>query len=101
MRGAWAIAFLGWSSLVPACRRAEARPELEVRVASSLVEVPKRGNFAAEPALALEAARGEYENAQIVVRAGGRALTALSARASALAGPDGARLPAPRLYRVG
>ncbi len=54
-----------------------------------------------EPDAKLEAARGEFEPFQIAVRAvGPNALGGVSAAAAPLVGPNGATLPAPRLYRV-
>ncbi len=51
-------------------------------------------------AIELEAARGEWESAQILVRAGARPVR-FSVAAGELSGPGGARLPAPELARVG
>jgi hypothetical protein len=77
-----------------------ATPGFQVEVAGSLTNVPRRGGFAREPSAELAAARNEYESLQVVVRAH-RAITELSATADAPIGPGGARLPPPRLYRVG
>src|SRR5262245_55869554 len=69
--------------------------------ATSLIKVPRRGPFGGEAALRAQAARGEYESVQLVVRAGAMATRIAEVRASDLLGPAGARLPAPRIYRVG
>jgi hypothetical protein len=71
-----------------------------VNIASSLVKVPRHGHYPTLATAALEAARREYENVQVVVTAGRAPISALSATASALGGPGGAIIPAPRLYRV-
>src|SRR4051794_34008791 len=82
-----------------AARAASAQPS--VGLASSLTTVPRRGPFRTEPALRLEAARGEYECAQVVIRADGQhEVRAIGACVSALTDPGGARQPPPRLYRV-
>jgi hypothetical protein len=79
---------------------AAAAPGLEVRAASPLEQVFPHAWPAGTPGATLEAARGEWEPFQIVVRADAHALTDVRASAAPLVGPAGARLAAPRLYRV-
>src|SRR5579871_4721766 len=73
----------------------------EVFVLSSLETVRPRATSIARATKRAElaAARGEWESFQLLVRAGARPI-ALAVDATPLDGPNGARLPAPRVYRV-
>jgi hypothetical protein len=79
---------------------AAAAPALSARVVSPLVQLFPSAVPPGEPEARLEAARGEWEPFQIVVRSSDGALAAVSAEAAPLVGPAGAVITAPRLYRV-
>jgi hypothetical protein len=72
---------------------------LRVSVVSSLITVRPGAAIEGSSSARLEAARGEWESFQVVVRAGGSPAT-VSATAAALIGPRGARLPDPLVSRV-
>src|SRR6185503_17454971 len=102
----------GWKRVVPiglvlffgAASAADSGPahapgsNISWAVVSPLVQVFPRGSLKGASVARLEAARGEWEPFQIVVRG---SLKNVRAEAAPLTGPDGARLAAPRLYRVG
>ncbi|HZS37100.1 MAG TPA: glycoside hydrolase domain-containing protein [Polyangia bacterium] len=74
---------------------------LDVSVVSPLEHVFPDGAPPGEPGARVEAARGEWEPFQIVVRApAGEALANVRALAAPLDGPERASVAAPRLYRV-
>jgi hypothetical protein len=73
----------------------------EVYAVSSLVTVRPWGTPRGRRAVELEAARGEWESFQVVVRAGPRALSGVTVSMTPLIGPGRARLEEVRVYRVG
>lgn len=79
---------------------AHAAPALSARVVSPLVQVFPSAVPPGETEAKLEAARGEWEPFQIVVRSSGGPLSGVRAEAAPLVGPGGAVVAAPRLYRV-
>ena len=96
-----------WKRVVPiglvlfcggASAAAPAPAPMSWTVVSPLTQVFPVGSLAGENVARLEAARGEWEPFQIVVRG---PLANVRAEAAPLSGPGGARLLAPRLYRVG
>jgi hypothetical protein len=68
---------------------------------SSLVTVRPWGTPLGRAAVELEAARGEWESFQVVVRAGRRALSGVTVSVAPLTGPGKARIEEVRVYRVG
>ncbi|HEX2571261.1 MAG TPA: DUF4091 domain-containing protein [Polyangia bacterium] len=73
----------------------------EVFALSSLVTVRPWGTPRGGKAAMLEAARGEWESFQVVVRAGPRALPGVTVSMTPLVGPGKARIEEVRVYRVG
>lgn len=95
LRAATGLAVVAWAGAgAPA-----APPPVWARVVGPMAQVFPTAAPAGEPLARVEAARGEWEPFQIVVRADGRGLDDVRAEATALRGP--ATLAAPRLYRVG
>jgi Glycoside hydrolase 123, catalytic domain/Glycoside hydrolase 123 N-terminal domain len=95
-----ALAAAATTATTAACRPVHAEPPFAVGAVGPLEQVFPESRPRADDVARVEAARGEWEPFQVVLRAARTPLTRVHAEAAPLIGPNRAQLPAPRLYRV-
>src|SRR5258706_7813957 len=78
--------------LCAACRPVRAEPPVAIGAVSALEQVFPESRPRLDAVARVEAARGEWEPFQIVVRAGSAPLAGVRAEAAPLTGPSGATL---------
>lgn len=75
------------------------RAEVAMTLLDGMSRAPRTGTVTGVDTLELHAARGEWEPLQVVLSGTPEELRKAAVEAAALTGPDGAKIPAPQIFR--